>query len=142
MSWRDDTPAEIQDDLDRLTDEALRAAEHLLDKNGEFYPFAVCLDEEGSSRIVGAYDGDEHPPSQDVLELLYRGIAQERDGVRAAAFAAMVDVDGGDAVQAEVEHRDGGTAIAVFLPYSQKRLRRGVEYGAVWAAPGGRHVWG
>jgi hypothetical protein len=127
MSWRDDTPAEIQDDLDRLTDEALRAAEHLLDKNGEFYPFAVCLDEEGSSRIVGAYDGDEHPPSQDVLELLYRGIAQERDGVRAAAFAAMVDVDGGD---------------AVFLPYSQKRLRRGVEYGAVWAAPGGRHVWG
>ena len=94
MSWRDDTPAEIQDDLDRLTDEALQAAQHLLDKNGEFYPFAICLDEDGSSRMVGAYDGDEHPPSQDVLELLYRGIAQERDGVRAAAFAAMVEVGG------------------------------------------------
>jgi hypothetical protein len=141
MSWRDDTPAEIQDDLDRLTDEALQAAQHLLDESGEFYPFAVCLDDDGSSRIVAAYDGDEHPPSRDVLELLYRGIAQERDGIRAAAVVAMVVVEGGDAVQAEVEHRDGGPAIAVFLPFSRKRLRRGLEYGDLAAAPGERHVW-
>ena len=35
MSWRDETPQEVQDDLDQLADESLSAATAFLEKNGE-----------------------------------------------------------------------------------------------------------
>ncbi len=47
----------------------------------------------------------------------------------------------GDAVMAQLEHRDGGPAIAVLQPYKRRRLRRGVEVGELVAMPGERAVW-
>src|SRR4051794_19503471 len=68
MSWRDETPPQVQEDLDRLVDEALRAAQHFLEKNGEFYPFALSLDDDGTGQLSGADPGEgEHPPSESVL---------------------------------------------------------------------------
>ena len=39
-----------------------------------------------------------------------------------------------------LEHREGH-AIAVLLAYKKKRLRRGVEFGDLAAAPGAQQVW-
>jgi hypothetical protein len=142
MSWRDETAPAVHEDLDALADQALSAAQHLLEKNGEFNPFGVNLNDDGTAQMAAADPGEgERPPSSAVLNLLYDGAAAERDGLRAAAFAAPVETPDGDAVRVEIEHRDGGPALAVLLPYRRKKLRKSFEYGQLAAEAGQRHVW-
>ena len=115
---------------------------HLLEKYGEFYPFAISLDEVGAPGMEAADPGEgEHPSSQAVLELLYESAANRRENRRGAAFVAPVETSDGDAVRVEVEHRDGGPALALFLPYQPKKLRRSMEFGEVTVGTGERHVW-
>jgi hypothetical protein len=139
-SWRDDTPPAVQDDLDSLAAVALDAARHLLDKNGEFFPFGVTLSDDGEQRLVA---GDpalgEHPESQAVLETLYEGVLGERDDLRAAAFVADVLADGSDAISVRVEHRDGGPAIQILQQFA--KVDSGIEYGATSASGGHRRIW-
>jgi hypothetical protein len=142
MTWRDETPQALQDDLDLLAEQVLDAAQHLLEKNGEFYPFAVKLSDDGTPQMVGADPGEgERPSSQAVLDLLYEGAVATREGMRAAAFATPVETPDGDAVRVEIEHRDGGLAIALLLPYRRKKLRKAIEFGQLAAAAGERHIW-
>jgi hypothetical protein len=54
MPWRTDTPHEVQDDLDRLADEALSAARELLAAHGEFYPFGLRLPATGDVELFNA----------------------------------------------------------------------------------------
>jgi hypothetical protein len=142
MSWRDDTPQPVQDDLDLLADRALSAAQHLLEKNGEFYPFGVNLASDGAPTMVAAEPGEgEYPSSQTVLDMLHSGAAAQRDAIRAAAFVAPVETANGDAVCVEIEHRDGGPSLELLLPYQRKRLRKTFEFGQLAAGVGERHVW-
>ena len=73
MSWRDETPQALQDDLDLLANEALTAATHLLGKQrGELYPFGVRLPDHAEPEMVSDDPGEgEHPASETVLALLY-----------------------------------------------------------------------
>ena len=139
-SWRDDTPQSVQDDLDATVAAGLDAARHLLDKNGEFFPFGVTLMADGEQRLVA---GDpalgEHPESQAVLETLYDGVAGVRDDLRAAAFVADVLAGGSDAISVQVEHRDGGPAIQVLQQFA--KVGTGIEYGATSASEAQRRVW-
>jgi hypothetical protein len=141
MSWRDDTSQAVQDDLDRLTDEALTAARDLLEhQRGEFYPFALDLDAEREVGLLNADPGEgERPSSQAVLDMLHETAGHLRDGHTAFAFVTPVVTDRGDAVQVALEHRDGGPALEVFLPFS-RRFRR-MRYGELWAGDGVRRVW-
>ena len=92
--------------------------------------------------MVAADPGSgEHPQSQAVLDLLYEGVAAQRDGTRAVAFTSMVETTDGDAVRVEIEHQDGGPALALLLPYRRSRLRRSIEFGDLVATPGERRVW-
>ena len=142
MSWRDETARPIQDDLDLLADEALSAAQHLLEKNGEFYPFAVSLSIDGATQMAAGDPGQgEYPSSQAVLDLLYSGTAAQRDAIRAAAFVAPVETSDGDAVRVEIEHRDGGPSIELLFPYRRKKLRKTIEFGQLAAGAGERHIW-
>ena len=143
MSWRDETPLAVQDDLDLLAHEALPAATHLLAKQwGEFYPFGVRLPADGTPELVGADPGEgEHPAAEAMLDLLYESMSAMREGTRAVAFAAPMETPEGDAVRVELEHRDGGPALALLLPYRRRRLRRAVQTGDLVAAPGERRVW-
>jgi hypothetical protein len=63
MSWRDETPRTVQEDLDLLADEALSAATYLLGKQwGGFHPFGVRLPADAKPELVGADPGEgEHP---------------------------------------------------------------------------------
>src|ERR687894_745758 len=143
MSWRSETPPAVQEDLDLLADEALSAATHLLgEQGGEFYPFGVRLPNDGKPELVGADPGEgEHPAPQAVLDLLYESMSAMREGTRAVAVAAPVETPEGDAVRVELEHRDGGPALALLLPYRRRRLRRTFEFGDLAATPGERRVW-
>jgi hypothetical protein len=142
MSWRDDTPQSVQDDLDLLAGEALSAAQHLVEKNAEFYPFAFHLSTDGAPKMAGADPGQgEYPSSQAVLELLYSSAGAQRGAIKAAAFVAPVETADGDAVRVELEHRDGGPPLELLLPYRTKKLGTRVQFGPVAAAAGQRHIW-
>lgn len=142
MSWRDETPPAVQEALDSLANEGLNAAEHFLAQNGEFYPFALTLSKTGDIRMVGGEPGEgEHPSSTAVLDLLYEALAAERESLSGAAFIAAVETHSGDAIRVEVEHRDGGPALVLLLPYRRKRMRKAVELGQLTAAAGDRRVW-
>jgi hypothetical protein len=142
MSWRDDTPQAVQDDLDLLAHESLSAARFFLEKSGELFPFGYRLPLDGGPEMVAADPGEgEQPLSQAVLDLLYEGVAAQREGSRAAAFTSAVDTSDGDAVRVEIEHRDGGPALALLLPYSRRGLRRKLEFGELAAMAGERRVW-
>ena len=45
-TWRDEASPQAQADLDELLSAALGAAMEHLEKNGEFYPFAMSVDGE------------------------------------------------------------------------------------------------
>jgi hypothetical protein len=143
VSWRDETPQAVQDDLDLLARDALSAATDLLGRQrGELYPFGMRLPVDGERELLAADPGQgEHPASQAVLELLYESLRAMRDGSRAVAFVAAVESPDGDAVRVELEHRDGGPALVLLLPYRTRRLRRAVETGELEAAPGERRIW-
>jgi hypothetical protein len=143
VSWRDDTPQPVQDDLDLLAHEALTAATDLLAKQrGELFPFGYRLRLDGEKELLAADPGQgEQPLGQAVLDLLYESTLAMRDGSRAVAFVAPVESPDGDAVRVELEHRDGGPALVLLVPYRTRRLRRAVETGELVASPGERRIW-
>jgi hypothetical protein len=141
-SWRDTTPQPVQDDMDNLVQGAIDTAQSLLQKQGEFFPFGIAATNDGERRLVAAgLDLGEHPASLAVLDSLHAGLLGTRDGFRAAAFVVDVHTEGSDAIMVQVEHRDGGPALEIFVPYAKKRFRNGIEYGATTASTGQRHVW-
>jgi hypothetical protein len=141
-SWRDTTPQAVQDDLDGIVGLALDAALNLLTKNGEFYPFGVTVSDEGQAALTSPEMGSEHPRSTAVLAAVTESLRQRRDAYRAIGLVAAVTTTGGDAVRVEVEHRDGGPAITVLVPYVTKGLlRKSVSYGDAQASEGERQVW-
>jgi hypothetical protein len=142
-SWRDSLSDEAQADVDQLLNEALPFAQQMLDRRGEFYPYAVKMTAGGETGMVAAEPGQgEHPESTDVLAMLYAGLASEREALRAAAAVSDVKIGSppSDAIRVEIEHREGA-ALAVFLPYAKKPLGRGVSYGDIRAASGERRIW-
>ena len=141
-SWRATATEQAQDDLDRLLELTLPFAQQQLAQHGEFFPFAAAVSADGSPRLLSADPAvvGQRPASMDVLEHLLGGLRDQAGGLRAVALVADVRVEDSDAVRVELEHRDG-QAIRVLLPYKKKRLRRGVDYGALVAGPGPSHIW-
>lgn len=141
-SWRDTTPQPIQDDLDGLVSTSLDAAHSLLTKNGEFFPFGMTVSNDGEVALAAADGLGEQPASTDVLDALLAGLRSHVSSYRAAALVSDVRANGGDAVRVEAEHRDGGPAIVILMPYAKKGLvRKAVTFGQIAAGAGERRVW-
>jgi hypothetical protein len=142
-SWRATTSQAVQDDLDAVVGAALDAAQSLLAKQGEFFPFGITLSDAGEMGFTGADPGlGEQPPSAAVLDALYEGTTQNRAEYRAAAFALDVLANGSDAVRVQAEHRDGGPALVVMTPYQRKGfVKKAVTYGQPTAGAGEHRVW-
>lgn len=140
-SWRDSASQGAQDDLDRLLDQSLPFAQDMLDKHGEFFPYAVAMSDAGEISLIAGDPGEgDQPTSVTVLEVLTEGLRAARDTNRAAALVSDVRLADSDAVRVEMEHREG-QSIVVLLPYRKKRLRRGVEYEPMRAGAGESRIW-
>jgi hypothetical protein len=141
-SWRDTTPEPVQNDLDSVAGAAIDAAQHLLGKSGEFFPFGVAMGSDGGVRLLAADPGlGEWPESQAVIDTLYAGVLNDRDGLRAAAIVADVRVEGSDAIRVRFEHRDGGPAMEILVRYAKKRFGSGIEYRETSVSGTDRQVW-
>lgn len=139
-SWRDSASAETQTDMDRLLNLALPFAQQMLAKHGEFFPYAVAIDDDGHEQMVAGHPGGEQPPSADVLSVLYDGLQARANAQRAAAVVADVKLreQGTDAIRVVLEHRDG-VALAVFLPY--RKTSSGIDYGQIQATASKPRIW-
>jgi hypothetical protein len=140
-SWRETTSQQAQEDLDALLELTLPFAQQQLAEHGEFFPFAAAVGADGAPRLIAADPGlGERPASTDVLDQLVGGLREQAGDIRAAALVADVRAGESDAARVELEHRDG-QAICVLLSYKRRRLRRGVDYGELGAAPGQPRIW-
>lgn len=143
-SWRDNASAQAQDDLDGLLDVALGFAQQQLDARGEFFPYAAAIGTDGEAEMIAARPDadDEHPRSADVIDACVAALVSQRDYIRAGAIVADVRLpdQSSDAIRVDLEHAEGH-ALAVLLPYTKKKLRRGVDYGQPRAQAGSRRIW-
>jgi hypothetical protein len=128
-SWRDAAPQPVQDDLDDLFTVSLDAAEAMLAKRAEFFPFGFGTDLGGTIGMFAADPGlGEHPPSADVLSALAIAARTSRDRLRAVSTTYDVRISGGrDAVCVDLEHREG-QALRLLVPYRRSRLRRSITF--------------
>jgi hypothetical protein len=140
-TWRESASQSAQDDLDGLLNLVLPHAEELLRRRNEFFPFGATVSIDGETSLTGADPGvGRRPPPDKVLASLYLGVLEDAASLRAAAFVADVRVGGSDAVQVELEHREG-VALVVLLPYTPSRSNRPVKLGSMSAVAGEPRVW-
>jgi hypothetical protein len=115
-SWRGSASQQAQDDLDGLLNASLPFAQEMLDKRGEFSPYAAAITVSGETRLIAGDPGEgEQPTSAAVTQVLVEGLRGERDTLRAAAVVSDVRRSDSDAVRVELEHEEG-QAITVLLP--------------------------
>jgi hypothetical protein len=127
-------------DLNELLNALLPFAERMLTEHSEFFPFAATMKPDGETTAVGAYDGDEHTPSQVLIDLLADSFRRQAQNEEIKAAGICYDVrtippgqnEKCDAVCCSLEHRTG-EALDVYLPY-WKTTEGCIQYGEMFAA--------
>jgi hypothetical protein len=130
-----------QSDLDGLLNTLLPFAQQELEKLGEFFPFGAIVTTEGETKLLGA-DAmqEERPDSDSIISMLLAEAQNKRDELRAVGICSNVRSTDSDAIRVELDHSEG-TALAVLLPYAEKRFGRGIEYAALKASLAVNQVW-
>jgi hypothetical protein len=120
-------PYMAHSDLNDLLNALLPMAEMLLTKQGEFYPIGAIMLSCGEIRHVGAkIEGNDHPPSQSLIDLLTETFQKEatKGNLRAAGICYdVLTVPPGkhqkqDAICCGLEHYSG-EVVDVFKPYAR-----------------------
>ena len=112
----------------------------MLSKRGEFFPFGSTMSTDGKVEAHAAYDGDEQPPSQQLIDLLTQGFRQQAAAgkIRAAAICSDVRIippgqwEKTDAICVSAEHQNGESA-DVYLPYKKGWIGK-ISYGQIFGA--------
>jgi hypothetical protein len=135
-----------RDDMDAFLDPLLSFAQRRLDKSGEFFPFGATISSDGQLELAAAATDSEHPPSQELIDLMEEGFSQaaSRGEIRASAICLDVilrppSAEPTDAIEIRIEHRDADP-VKVHLPYTKRRFR-GIDYGELSASLGETRVF-
>jgi hypothetical protein len=136
-----------REEMDMLLDALLRFAQQMLEKHGEFHPFAAALDSAGELQLVAADSGEEQLDSSEVIELLYEGLTRQAVAGEIRAGGVCVDVrvtppdssEKTDAISVAIEHANSDP-VEVFLPYATRRFG-GARYGALFAQAGTQRLF-
>lgn len=135
-----------KDKTEELLNAVMPFAVKMLEEHGEFFPYGGLTRPNGEIAFVAGHDGREHPPSQELIELLAEGLRQSATDGEAVTTAIIFDVsvippgqsEKVSAIAAELEHMSG-FAVTVFFPY---RLRAGsVDIGEPFAADQRRGIF-
>jgi hypothetical protein len=126
-------------DLDNLLNAILPFAQQMLAKHGEFYPYGSTMTTDGQIVAQAAYDGDDRPPSQQLLDLMTQAFRQQAANGEIRAAGICYDVrtippgqtDKTDAIRVDLEH-ESGQSVSVFLPYKKGWFGK-IQYGHLFA---------
>lgn len=140
-----------RDDINAILSQVFPFAQQCLQKNGEFYPFAVRMNANDEIIAIAASEGaedEEDPSAQEVIDMLTEMLheaAKEDPAPKAVAicFEATVSHDDNPephaAICVQIEDADG-EALLVSLPYT--RDEKGVvSCGDVAASPVDRQFY-
>ena len=119
----------------------------MLSEYGEFYPYGGALDKKGKVISVAIDDGDEHPPSQRLIDLLVKTFQAQAAAGEYRATAIVYDVrvippgsnEKTDAICIELDHVDG-VSLKVFMPYTIKG-KNVVLYGEMFTRDGAARIF-
>jgi hypothetical protein len=114
----------LTEELHRLVDDLLPFAEKMLRKHKEFLPFGGYMKPDGEIVWEGAYNGDELPLSQDLIDILHDSHRAMAEQHLIKACAVLYDIrtiplgksKKQDAICAAADSRDGRSVRFVF-PY-------------------------
>ncbi|MBW8864572.1 MAG: hypothetical protein JF609_06545 [Verrucomicrobia bacterium] len=115
---------EARQDYDALLNALMPFAEQMLKQHGEFFPFGAAVNLTGEVTAHATYDGNELPPSEEVIASLTKAFLSEaREGkIRAAGICYDGRIIQGDkkvdAVMMTMEHQSGN-ASKVCVPYTK-----------------------
>src|SRR5207244_9495024 len=120
----------------------------MLANHGEFYPFGATMTPTGEIKQTAAYTGEEHPASQELIELLVEAFRAQAAKNEVRAVGLCLDVrtiapgqtEKTDAICARLRHADG-ESVDVFLPY-QKDDSAEIIYSELFATQGERDIFG
>lgn len=141
-TWRDAVSPQVAEQLDDLLDQVLAAAKEQLRVEGVLGPISLVLDDEGRVTRRTVEIGDAETGEQ-VLGAFCAEVAQV-EALQGVAIAFDADLDGSDAIQVLLEHRDpAAPALVLALPYRRRRSDGGggIGYGQLRATPGQRRIW-
>lgn len=96
-----------------------------LERRGNFLPYGGATNRSGEIVMVGGYDGNEHPPANEIIHLIKQGFIQsaESGGYKATAlvYDARVTLpssgEKSDAIAVSLNHKDNYSVIVLF-PYT------------------------
>jgi len=133
----------ISERFEELRKYCVEFAMQMLESYGEFHPFGATISSAGTMVTHGAWNGEEHPPGQELAKILITAFKKEfsTGAIIAAAFAANVNIPAKfqapypDGVRVIIEFHGYPNARVIFLPYriEAKSLgslpkRKSVEY--------------
>jgi hypothetical protein len=138
--------AEPTEEIQEVLNFVLPHAERMLNEHGEFYPYAVALEPDGTIEAVAPGIESDDPDVGDVLVALHEGLREQAaEGlIRASGIAAdvtLTDPESGetkDAVQVELDHADGDP-VDIYVPYESDG--DGIKFGELVAAEGRQPVF-
>jgi hypothetical protein len=105
------------------------------------------MDVGGGIAHVGGWTGQEHPPSQELVDVINAGLRERAERGEICASGLCVDVltippgetQKRDAISIRLEHANG-ESVVVFLPYRRSETGKH-EYGKLFAMRGPREVF-
>jgi hypothetical protein len=111
--------------LDNLLNVLLPFAKQQLEKSNSFYPYAAQV-ENGQVIMVNVHLGEEYPDSNlliDQLDAIFSEAAEsgkiQAAGICLDATISDVDRDKTDAIQIDLEHKNG-ESLRIYVPYVRK----------------------
>lgn len=111
-------------ECETLLGSVLPFAQQMLRQHGEFYPFGGAMRPDGQIVSIGGYEGNEHPPSADLIRLIKKGFVEAARTGSYKATALVYDVrvtlpsngEKSDAIAVSLNHQ-GGYSVVVLFPY-------------------------
>ena len=120
---------------------ALPIARDMLEHQRRVIPFAVVITTDGGVSLVGLdLPERRRPPPRHMLASVQRALAAKADDLRAVATITDFDIEGGDAIVIELEHRDG-TALTARVPFARRRPAGPIVFGELEPHPGSPRLW-
>lgn len=133
--------ADPKSEVEEIMNAMLPFGQQMLEKHGEFIPYGGAMKPNGEIVSVAGYDGNEQPPSQEIINLLKGGYRQAAKNGEYKATGIFYDVrvippgsnEKTDAIAIALDHKEGYSVIVLF-PY--KIVNSKVEFGQVFAQAG------